>query len=257
MSLSKSAKIKPLLNEWQPHTVATSEWLGTRGITPQDVRNYLSSNWLTSLGRGAFKRPNETVTWQGALYSLQKQLGLKVHVGALTALEMTGHQHYVRFDRTTAYLFSQPETVLPKWFRDHWGTDVRHVRTNLFPAQMAITTRPSPEGLPLACSSPEQAILEMLHLTPAEFDPMEVAQIIEGMTSLRPKVMQELLEACTSIKAKRLFLYLAERAQLRLVNSLDLSRVQLGKGKRAVTSKGRLTAKYDLLLPEELVSHGS
>lgn len=255
MGLSKSYKIKPLLNEWQPHTVATSEWLGARGITPQDVRNYLSSNWLVSLGRGAFKRPNETVTWQGALHSLQKQLGLKVHVGALTALEMTGHQHYVRFGQMTAYLFSPPDITLPKWFRDNWGAEVRHVCTNLFPAQMAVTARQSPEGLALVCSTPEQAILEMLHLTPAEFDPVEVAQIIEGMTSLRPKVMQELLEACSSIKAKRLFLYLAERAQLRLVNSLDLSRIQLGQGKRAITPKGRLTAKYDLLLPEELVNH--
>ena len=254
MNALKSRKIKPLLNDWKPHTVATSEWLGTRGITPQDVRNYLASNWLTSLGRGAFKRPNETVTWQGALHSLQKQLGLPIHVGALTALEMTGHQHYIRLGTSSAYLFSSPETTLPKWFRDNWGGEIRHVRTKLFPAQIAVTVRQSPEGLSLICSTPEQAILEMLHLTPTEFDPVEVSQIIEGMTSLRPKVMQDLLEACSSIKAKRLFLYLAERANLRLVNSLDLTEIELGTGKRAITAKGRLTAKYDLLLPEELVN---
>lgn len=253
MNASKSAKIKPLLNDWKPHTVATSEWLGGRGITPQDVRNYLASNWLTSLGRGAFKRPYETVTWQGALHSLQKQLGLSIHVGALTALEMTGHQHYVRLGNSPAYLFSRPETTLPKWFRDNWGGEVRHIRTKLFPAMMAVTARQSPEGFSLVCSTPEQAILEMLHLTPAEFDPVEVAQIIEGMTSLRPKVMQDLIEACTSIKAKRLFLYLAERANLRVVNGLDLTKIDLGKGKRAITATGRLTPKYDLLLPQELV----
>ena len=257
MNASKSTKIKPLLNDWKPHTVATSEWLSTRGITPQDVRNYLGSNWLTSLGRGAFKRPNETVTWQGALHSLQKQLGLPIHVGALTALEMTGHQHYVRLGTSTAFLFSSPDTKLPKWFRNNWGGEVRHFPTKLFPALMSVTVRQSPEGLSLICSTPEQAILEMLHLTPAEFDPVEVAQIIESMTSLRPKEMQELLEACSSIKAKRLFLYLAERANLRLVNSLDLTKIDLGKGKRAITAKGRLSPKYDLLLPEELVSNVS
>ena len=114
MSSSKASKIKPLLDAWQPHTVATSEWLGERGINPQDVRNYLGSKWLVSLGRGAFKRPSETVTWQGALYSIQKQSNLPVHVGALTALEMTGHQHYVRFGRSEAYLFPAPDVQTPK-----------------------------------------------------------------------------------------------------------------------------------------------
>lgn len=255
MGSLRSEKIKLLLSEWQPHTVATSEWLASHGITPQDARNYLASNWLTSLGRGAFKRPNETVTWQGALHSLQKQLGLSIHVGALTALEMTGHQHYVRLGNSPAYLFSSTDKTLPKWFRDNWGGEVRHIRTKLFPAQIAVTARQSPEGLSLVCSTPEQAILEMLHLTPTEFDPVEVAQIMEGMTSLRPKVMRELLEACSSIKAKRLFLYLAERSNLRVVNGLDLMKIDLGKGKRAITAKGRLTQKYDLLLPKELVSN--
>jgi hypothetical protein len=81
-------------------------------------------------------------------------------------------------------------------------------------------------------------------------------QIIEGMTSLRPKVMQELLEACSSIKVKRQFLYLAERDGLSLVKYLDLNRIDLGTGKRAITETGRLTPKYALLLPEELVTDG-
>lgn len=236
--------------------VATSEWLGARGITPQDVRNYVGSQWLASLGRGAFKRPSEAVTWQSALSSIQQQLDLPIHVGASSALEMTGHQQYVRFGERDAYLFSAPEVALPKWFRAHWGSRIHHVRTGLLPPRMALTMRDGPEGLPLICSSSERAILETLHLVPKLFDPVEVAQVIEGMTSLRPKVMQELLEACASIKVKRLFLYLAERAGLRVVGHLDLSRIELGAGKRAVTAKGRLTPKYDLLLPEELVSNG-
>ena len=202
-------------------------------------------------------RPNETVTWQGALHSIQKQLNLPVHVGALSALEMSGHQHYVRFASSKAWLFSAPDVVLPKWFRDHWDGEIHHVRTGLFRAQMAMTTKESPEGLPLVCSSPELGILETLHLAPKHFDLIEVAQIIEGMTALRPKVMQGLLEVCASIKVKRLFLYLAERAGLSLIQKLDLSRIDLGTGKRAITETGRLTPKYELLLPEELVSNGN
>jgi hypothetical protein len=106
MRPSRSEKLRPLLDAWEPHSVATTAHLKTLGITPQDLQNYTSSRWLMSLGRGAFKRPMETVTWQGALYSLQAQLRLPVHVGALTALEMSGNSHYVRFANTRAYLFT-------------------------------------------------------------------------------------------------------------------------------------------------------
>ena len=114
MISSKALKIKPHLDAWRPHMVATSKWPGARGITPQDVRNYLKSRWLVSLGRGAFKRPGETVTWKGALYSIQTQLDLPLHVGALTALEMTGYQHFLRLGGSKVYLFSEPNALLPK-----------------------------------------------------------------------------------------------------------------------------------------------
>ena len=61
------------------------------------------------------------------------------------------------------------------------------------------------------------------------------------------------LETCTSIEAKRLFLYRAERAERQFVDGLDRSRVDLGKGKRAMTETGSLTLKSDLLAPEETV----
>ena len=133
---------------------------------------------------------------------------------------------------------------------------MRHVQTKLLPARLAMTMTETSDGLPLACASPERAILEALHLAPKHFDLVEVALIIEGMVNLRPRVMQELLEVCASIKVKRLFLYLAERAGLNLVQHLDLDRIDLGNGKRAISETGRLTPKYGLLLPEELVTDG-
>lgn len=91
--------------------MATSPHLKALGLTAQDLQNYTASQWLVSLGRGAFKRPMETVTWQGALYSVQSQLKLPVHVGALTGLEMTGNSHYLRFGESKAYLFSPLHVV--------------------------------------------------------------------------------------------------------------------------------------------------
>lgn len=233
--------------------MATSAHLKTLGITPQDIQNYTTSRWLVSLGRGAFKRPMETVTWQGALYSLQTQLKLPLHVGALTALEMSGNSHYVRFAATKAYLFSPLNVSLPLWFRTNWGSDVRHVQTKLLPVDLGLTERRAPEGFTLKASSAERAALELLHLAPKEFDLLEAGMILEGMTSIRPKLMQSLLEQCASVKVRRLFLYLAERAGLPVMRHLDLDRIHLGAGDRSLVPQGRYVAKYQLLLPKELV----
>lgn len=256
MGVSRSEKLRLLLDAWEPHSVATTPYLKTLGITSQDLQNYTASCWLTSLGRGAFKRPMETVTWQGALYSLQAQLRLPVHVGALTALEMSGNSHYVRFAGTRAYLFSPLNVALPLWFRTHWGDDVRHVQTKLLPPDLGLIDQQAPKGFTLKTSSVERAALEMLHLAPKEFDLVEASLIIEGMTSIRPKLVQDLLERCTSIKVRRLFLYLAERANLPVMRHLDLDRIELGTGDRSLVPSGRYVAKYQLLLPRDLVDRG-
>lgn len=256
MGISRSEKLRPLLDALEPHSVATTPYLKALGITPQDLQNYTASRWLTSLGRGAFKRPMETVTWQGALYSLQAQLRLPVHVGALTALEMSGNSHYVRFAGIRAYLFSPLNVALPLWFRTHWGVDVRHVQTKLLPPDLGLTEQEAPEGFALKTSGVERAALELLHLAPKEFDLVEASLIAEGMTSIRPQLMQCLLEQCTSIKVRRLFLYLAERANLPVMRHLDLGRIDLGTGDRSLVPNGRYVAKYQLLLPSELVDRG-
>lgn len=256
MDVSRSEKLRPLLDAWQPHSVATTAYLKTRGITPQDLQNYTASRWLTSLGRGAFKRPMETVTWQGALYSLQTQLRLPVHVGALTALEISGNSHYVRFTGAKAFLFSPLHVALPLWFRTHWGDDVRHVQTKLLPPELGMTEQNAPEGFALKTSSVERAALELLHLAPKEFDLVEAGMLVESMTSIRPKLMQDLLEQCTSIKVRRLFLYLAERANLPVRRHLEADRIDLGTGDRSLVPNGRYVAKYKLLLPAELVDNG-
>lgn len=37
-------------------------------------------------------------------------------------------------------------------------------------------------------------------------------ELMEGLNNLRPNQVQDLLEKCESVKVKRLFLYLAEKA---------------------------------------------
>ena len=103
-------------------------------------------------------------------------------------------------------------------------------------------------------SSAERAILECLHLAPKSFDLVECYQIMEGLTNLRPKLVQQLLEACTSIKAKRLFLFMAEKAGHQWLQYLDVSKVNLGAGARSLIDGGTYIAKYKITVPKELAA---
>lgn len=105
-------------------------------------------------------------------------------------------------------------------------------------------------------SGVERAALELLHLAPKEFDLVEAGMIVESMTTIRPKLMQSPLEQCSSIKVRRLFLNLAERANLPVMRHIDLDRIDLRTGHRSLVPNGRHVAKYQLLLPGELVDHG-
>ena len=257
MGIYATDKIKSLLNQWEPNTVVTNERLKELGITPQLVQKYLTNDWLERVGVGALKRPNETLSWQSCLYSLQTQLGVQVHVGALSALESEGYNHYLRLSASKVYLFSEPGVTLPKWYKDYpWGVDLEHVQTKLFPSDLGVTDSLM-DGFRLRASSPERAILELLHLAPQRFDLLEASQIVESLRTLRPSLLQKLLENCNSIKVTRLFLHLAERAKLPVFSHLDVTKFDLGTGARALVKDGAYVAKYHLVLPTELVTHGN
>jgi hypothetical protein len=50
---------------------------------------------------------------------------------------------------------------------------------------------------------------------------VECYQILEGLANLRPKILQELLESCNSIKVKRLFLFMASKAKHQWLDFVD------------------------------------
>lgn len=69
------------------------------------------------------------------------------------------------------------------------------------------------------------------------------------MNNLRPKLVQDLLEICSSIKVKRLFLCLAERIGHEWFHYLDLTKIDLGRGKRSIVKGGRYDSKYQITIP--------
>lgn len=241
-----------LLFNQVPGTVLLASWLEKNGISRDLQQYYLKSGWLESYGIGAFKRPNENIRWTGALNSLQRQTEVTVHIGGLTSISLQGLSHYVRMEKEPLYLFSPQYVKLPKWFlTQEWSNQIVHVKTKFLPANSALFEY-SLYGLKLQISSPERAILECLYLAPDRFDVVECYQILEGLANLRPKILQELLENCNSIKVKRLFLFMASKARHQWLDFVDQSRIDLGAGDRVIVKGGVYISKYKISIPKEL-----
>lgn len=253
MSLQIDNKLNYLLHSWPYGTVAVLPWLKTLGIKRQLVQKYEKSNWVKSIGRGAIVRPNQDVTWEGGLYAIQNLLKSKIHIGGKTALEIRGSAHFVPLGKAPVRLYGEPKEKLPKWFTDYdWGHEVRYYPTNLFSKNPDVgLTKRTFGTFELTMSANERAFFEVLYLIPDHQGIVEAQYLNQNLTTLRPNVVQELLECCSSIKVKRLFLFLADRQEHPWFKKLDLKKVDLGSGKRSIYKNGRLDKKYEITISND------
>ena len=252
---AKPGKLTKLLSNWPKGTVAPQRWLGRQGIPRQLAERYRRSGWLRRLERGAYARLNDSVDWTGGLYAMQYQLDLLIHAGGKTALELQGYAHFVPAGRGgRVQLFGPLGTRLPAWFAKHnWDVLVQYVATNLFhrAPQLGLTEKQMGDYT-IRLSAPERGMLELLtHVS--DGDSLEEARLLmEGLTGLRPELVQELLESCRSVKAKRLFLFLADLCGHSWVDKLDVLKVDLGKGKRSIVKGGHLDSRYQITVPAKM-----
>lgn len=252
MSLLQERKLQNLLEHWPHGLVATSSWLKEMSISNQLAQRYLKSGWVESLGRGAYKRANDTINWAAGLASMQTQLAINVHLAGPSALAIQGYSHYLRLGNEKIFLLTQPKQKLPNWFMEYdWKNPIVHTQTSILPFSLA-TSKYDFNSTKITASSPERAILECLYLSPKHLDILECYQILEGLTTLRPKTLQELLELCKSIRVKRLFLFMASKAKLPVLAYLNLNKIKLGTGDRMLVKNGVYDAQYKISIPKEL-----
>lgn len=252
MSLENEKKLNPLIADWPVGAIYATSWLKKSGFSDQLLNRYKKSHWLTSVGPGALKRAGDEVSYQGAVYALQKQLDSSIHVGAKTALALQGKAHYLQLGNVTATLFGGSEAKLPAWFnKANWNVKTEYHSTSFLPPELGLVDLEL-KTFTVKISSPARAIMECLYLTPKKQELMECYELLEGLTNLRPQQVQALLETCTSVKVKRLFLFLAEKAKHGWFEYLDVSKVDLGAGKRSIVVNGVLNTKYQITVPKEL-----
>lgn len=247
-SIQNTTKINQLVKSWPRGTIKTVKELERLGYSPQLLKKYKNSGWIELYTRGAYKLFDEKVSWEGVLYGLQNRGETTLHAGARTALELKGYGHFARV--TNKYLFgerSESYNVLLKKLQD-----VKLKKTEVFPYdEERFFTKYKVEGFEIGISSPELAAMEMIYLIPSEQSFNEATLIMESLTTLRPRIVQQLLEKCGSYKVKRIFMWMAEINNHTWVNDLDLTKVDFGKGKLSVVKNGMLNKKYNITVPRE------
>jgi hypothetical protein len=254
MTTNKGQKLKCLLDIHKADTVLLAPYLESCGISRDLQQHYIKNGWLARVGNGAFKRPGDVLDWQGIVYAFQSEVVFPVHVGALTALSMHGYAHYIRHDGEPVTLFSGRKRSFPSWTKEQecFQSVSFHYTSFIRRDDLGLIKVPH-KSFELVLSAPERAILETLYLTPGKADLVEAYQVMESLTTLNPSLLQPLLEACQSVKVKRLFMLMATKADHAWVKHLDSASFGLGSGVRSLNG-GVYVPEYKITVPKELAN---
>ena len=247
MGLLNETNLKSLLETIPYNTIVTAKWLQEQGYSRQLLSKYKKSNWLIDISIGAFVKIGDDPNFDGALYALQEQLGLSIHIGGISALnEYYNARHNISFN-TKYQLIGTRGEKLPKWFISLYSKEIEFNRTTFLPEKLSLIEQKKGD-FSIKIPTLERALLEMLYLVPQKVTLNEAYQIIETIVVAKPKEFQALLEQCTSIKVKRLFLYIVEKINNPWFKKIDLTKIDLGKGTREITKGGTHNRKYDIII---------
>lgn len=275
--MQKSQRLNPLQRLLPEGLVVDAAWLEARGYSRGLRSRYLASGWLEQPARGSYRRPGGALRWQHVVVSLQGLLQIPVVVGGRTALELHGFTHYVsRTGPREVHLYG--DKPLPGWVLKlalHQRL-VFHNAKRLFPTHsmaadagsetwqpqvqnFSCTALPPGGGItrlswghwdwPLGLSTPERSILELLDEVPEPETFHQADKLMESLRTLSPRRLQRLLEECSNVKVKRLFLWFARRHGFQWLPHIKQERIDLGKGKRMLVRGGTLDATYLITVP--------
>ncbi|MES2664155.1 MAG: type IV toxin-antitoxin system AbiEi family antitoxin domain-containing protein [Pseudomonadota bacterium] len=273
MTIHIKGKLNQLEKALPEGLLVDAAWLEREGYSRALRNQYVSAGWLEKPTRGVFRRPRGSVGWEQAVISLQTLLGHAVSVGGRTALDLQGYAHYLSPVQKTVHLYS--DNKLPGWLHQlPLELDfLTHNRRRLFPSRVLPSVKITldkalldegkmlEQGLrisnwgqwdwPLVLSTPERAYLELLDELPLN-ETFHMADVMmEGMSSLSPRRLQFLLENVQSVKVKRLFFFFAQRHNHPWLKRIKKNKVDLGHGKRALVSSGKLDPEFLITIPKE------
>jgi len=265
MSVTRTPRLLPLLNDLPQGFIVDTAWLIARGIDHKSIHYYVQQGWIERISRGVYRRPlpkgahSTYLPWQAIAISLQRLHGYNVHLGGKIALNIAGHSHYVMLGKSqSVHLYGD----VPSWVKRLPATDKITLRnTSLFGnSSLGLIdnypihpSRKWAEGIwrwPLRVSCPERAILELIDELPKYISFEYVELTLEMMRNAKPELLMELLKICRSVKVKRLFFVYTELVGFDWAKDLDSDQIDLGKGPRALVPGGDFESKYQISLPK-------
>lgn len=228
------------------------------------IDNLVKSKELYTISKGVYAKSGTTPTWENILYSLQKYFELDAVAGGLTALELMGYGHYVNLKNgNRIHLYSSQK--LPKWiheasydteFIEHSNKEITgrgsKAFSSFFLERFTFNYKWHKNLPPLQISGPERALLEVISSVPKYVSLEHAYQLMQGLTTLSPDKMQELLENCHSIKMRRLFFWLADHFNYAWLKKIDRTKIDLGSGNRVIIKGGKFNKQYNITIPEQL-----
>lgn len=237
--MQDSTILNNVLNNTPRGIVLTSDYLKQQGVSNKLTWWYVHSNWLEKLSNKAYKKVNDKLLWSGLIYTLQTIHQLNIHVSGRSAIALSGKAHYLYFGNDKSISVAVGKNVkIPAWFthadfisekfslQKSVLLNDESVKKYLMQTELA--------GLQISYSCNELAILEVLSHCKTEHDYEEASQLMESFSYLRSLIVQELLEHSNSIIATRLYLHLAKVHDHGWYKKLNLSKFNLGTGKRIV-----------------------
>ena len=259
-----ATKINRILAKWATGELHSLRWLLEEGIDSSYAQSwiyrYYEQGLFQKIGPGIYKKAQDKISWVAAVRLLQKELGQPIHVAGRTALELEGAAHYIPvYERPVIFLRTYAKRKrLPKWFKENdFGCRFRFENTTLFSETFFSNERELliseyvENRLAVQISCRELAILELMSQVNLTHDFESTQNYLESLRGMKEEILQKLLENCSSIKLKRVFLYLSEKLGMSYFDKLNLSKIDLGKGKRQVIKENsQFDKKYNITVPK-------
>ncbi|MDR3057396.1 MAG: type IV toxin-antitoxin system AbiEi family antitoxin [Prevotella sp.] len=254
MSIENANKLNQLLQKNHPGGLYFSTWLSENGYSNQLQKRYRDSGWLTALSKGVMYRTGDKLRSFAVLESYNGQLEKNFHIAAHSALELAGFNHYVPMGKPVLMVGHPKQEPVLNWMKtDDLDYSFKFFSTEIFSKPQLATF--NSDYLHLQASVPEQAFLECLLLAPKQYSYMDLYYIMEQLTTLRPEVIQDLLENTDNLKVKRMFLYMAEKAEHHWFGLLNPDKIELGTAKHKLVENGAYVPKYKITVPKELYEY--
>ena len=254
MNIDNGNKLNQLLQYWQTGGLLFSSWLNKNGYSAQLIQQYRRSGWFSMLTKGVMYRTGDKLSSFAAISSYNTQVNKGFYVGAHSALELSGFNHYVPMGKPVLMIGYPIQDNVPNWMIDtDFECELKFFSTKTFLNPQLTTFNKG--DYKILTSVPEQAFLECLLLAPNQYAFIDLFYIMEQLTTLRAEVVQQLLENTGNIKIKRLFLYMAKKAGHDWFERLDISKVDLGIGKQKLADNGVYLPEYKITIPKELYEY--